>query len=466
MMKQGNRQGNEPQDDLKLTDNMIEQLLVRQFFTNGDYTHVIMEHFDKRLFENEYLQIIMSISTQYFKKYNSLPTTDNLYALFKKYCEIKPATVNKRLIEEYQMCMNLQLNDDAFIKDTVIGYIKGKTVYYTMVDNFDNSIKTKDVSGVLERLQKVMNIMLDRDTGLDYFNQIEQHLTDLSKPDNKIPTGWRHLDRITNGGIPADGKCLFVVMAQPGLGKSMFMTNLITNLLRQNKFPMVFTMEMCEKIYGQRIDAHITELEINSIRHNIDKARQKILDFYSKYSKGKLIIKEYPPSVISCGVIQHFVNKYIRHNRKPDVILVDYLNLLVPNTKQKDRSLYERVGAVVVELRALSYIFNLPVVSLTQSNRCLTLDTKVEVKKKGNINIKDVEIGDEIKTCNGFNTILEVFPVQKQKVYKITTKSGNVIKCSAKHVFPTISDEGTTFENKSISTNLKVGDKLLSIFYK
>jgi len=64
-------------------------------------------------------------------------------------------------------------------------------------------------------------------------------------------------------------------------------------------------------------------------------------------------------------------------------------------------------------------------------------------------------IGDNILTHKGYKTISYVFPIEKQPVYKIKTKSGKEIKVSAKHKFPTLG--GGLL---SIDSGLSVGDTL------
>lgn len=356
-------------DELKISDSTVEQLIVRQFYTNGDYTHVILENYDPRFFSNEYLQVVMNISIKYFKRYGMLPGSETLCSIFRSYSEKNRKYSCKRLIDEYQLCMGNKIMDETYVRDCVIGFLKHKTMYFAILDNYDIITNKKDVSQCIEKFQKVEGIMFDQNAGFDYFRDMDSHLNDLTTVESKISTGYRNLDRVTNGGLPSDGMCLAVFMAQAGLGKSMFASNLTFNFMKQNLFPMIFSMEMSEKIYGQRIDALITGLEINSIGYNKDKARQKIMEFYEAHPKSQLLIKEFPPSTISCAHIQHFINKYMHHHRKPDVLVIDYISLLLPNTKLKDRSLYERVGSVVVEMRALSYIFKIPVVTLSQINR-------------------------------------------------------------------------------------------------
>jgi replicative DNA helicase len=57
----------------------------------------------------------------------------------------------------------------------------------------------------------------------------------------------------------------------------------------------------------------------------------------------------------------------VRKGISPDVIVIDYLNLIA--APEKGKNSYESIKAVTEQIRALSYHFNCPVVSATQTNR-------------------------------------------------------------------------------------------------
>lgn len=105
----------------------------------------------------------------------------------------------------------------------------------------------------------------DTDLGLNYFDEqaMKEHWEFIRNPEAKIKTGWDALDNYTNGGVLKDGRMLFLLMAQAGLGKSVFMSNLAVNFLKQNLSVVVISLEMSQHVYAQRFDAHISKKNIN-----------------------------------------------------------------------------------------------------------------------------------------------------------------------------------------------------------
>ena len=92
-------------------------------------------------------------------------------------------------------------------------------------------------------------------------------------------------------------------MAQSGLGKSVFMSNMAVNFLKQNLSVVVISLEMSQDVYAQRFDAHISQKNINKLKENETTAIQRIKEFYKKYPKSNLFIKEYPPRSIKTNDI-------------------------------------------------------------------------------------------------------------------------------------------------------------------
>jgi replicative DNA helicase len=81
------------------------------------------------------------------------------------------------------------------------------------------------------------------------------------------------------------------------------------------------------------------------------------------------MIKEFPPDSVNCGHLKNYIEKLISTTgRKPDAIFIDYINLLQPENPSNDNT-YNKYRFVTTEMRRLSYVFNTPIISVTQSNR-------------------------------------------------------------------------------------------------
>ena len=119
---------------------------------------------------------------------------------------------------------------------------------------------------------------------------------------------------------------------------------------------------------------------------------------------------------------------------------------------------YTYIKSIAEELRGLAVEYSVPVVSATQTTRsgfCLDIHTTVKTRS-GEKLLKDVKIGDELLSDEGYNIVKKIYPIEEKPRYLITTKSGKKIICSGEHRFPT----GKEKVYKSIHSGLKIGEKL------
>ena len=82
--------------------------------------------------------------------------------------------------------------------------------------------------------------------------------------------------------------------------------------------------------------------------------------------KGKIFIKEFPPATITPNQLKGFIKKFQEQGIELDAIILDYLNLM--HSTMGNNS-YERIKHVTEQVRAMSYLFNCPIISATQLNR-------------------------------------------------------------------------------------------------
>jgi hypothetical protein len=203
------------------------------------------------------------------------------------------------------------------------------------------------------------------------------------------------------------------------------------------------------------MDAMVANMSTKEIFRDLDTLEMKVRMVGRK--SGKLRIK-YMPAQSNVNQIRAYLKELeIQTGQKTDFIMVDYLDLVMPvSAKISPSDLFVKDKYVSEELRNLAKELNILMITASQLNRCLALDTKVIANGK-EIEIKDVNVGDWVESNEGPVQVHEKLPITKQPVYKIKTKLGKEIVCSAKHKFPT--SEGL----KTIESGLKVGDYLRSI---
>lgn len=353
------------------TNEYIERLLLKRCLTDRKYLGILSPMFDKRWIDNENITTLIGLEIWFFNKYKEIPSAKTLENLAAKYAEAHPNVDIAKISEELSIVgsMDSNLSDDV-IKSNIKEFIESKAMFWAISDNIKQIENDKNVDKCLDRFNKIRKMTFeDTDLGLDYFSKEGQdsHWDYITNPEAKLRTMWDGLDAETHGGFLKDGKMVALFCGQAGLGKSLFLSNIAYNFLRQNLRVVVISLEMSENVYGRRFSAHISNDNINKLAETCESSRGKIDNFYKNHPSANLIIKEYPPRTIRVQDVENYLDRLRDNGQKFDVIIIDYLNLLLPNSKFDN--MYQDMMAVSEQLRALSYKYEAPVFSASQFNR-------------------------------------------------------------------------------------------------
>ena len=365
-------------EEVGLTPEIIELYILNKLYTSSEYYNVIADNFDRRFYTNNNIVILNKLIIQYVSKYDKRPSVETLGYIIDKISANSKSLDDKALKLTLANAIKLPNTDDTFLKDNILQYIKGKAIYNVIMDELDNIQNEGSVDGCVDRFQEISKISFDDDLGMNYFEDFDAHCEYLMNPGAKLETGFRDLDKAFNGGVPADGRSLIVWAGRANIGKSLFLSNLAVNLIQQGKNVVVISLEMSEDMYASRFDAHISSIDINTLSEDIDTLKTRVSAFSTKYG-GTLFIKEYPPNSVNCNNIKNYLDKLTINGNKLDAIIIDYINLLNPNSATDNSSdSYHRIGCVCKQMRAMSYSYEVPVFSVTQFNRSAVDTTQLD----------------------------------------------------------------------------------------
>jgi len=195
-----------------------------------------------------------------------------------------------------------------------------------------------------------------------------------------------------------------------------------------------------------------TGIPLNDLSSHHDEVMTIVAE---KQKLGDLRLVKFSSDGTTIPMIRQYIRKLIAQGFRPDLILLDYIDCVEPSRKFDDINAGE--GSVMRQFETLLSELDMAGWTAVQGNRCVRIDTEVQIIRLGKTEIKNVIEGDEILTNDGYKKITTVFPIEKQPVYKIKLKSGKEIFVSSKHEFPV-----KCGKLRSISTGLSVGDKLLT----
>lgn len=358
-------------EQLELSESTVEQLIVKQLLSpvDGINSIFVSQYFKPSWLKNDRLQIIFSFLLNYWKKYESIPSRELVNKIlendkFKEQKDRLLSIVNK-IYDIDETAYNVE-----FLRDTLVNFTKGRAMYYAILDNIEDIEARGEIGSCLTRFENILKIGLSEDVGIEYFENFDNHLKDLTAKESRNPFLWDSWNKFTYGGIPINEPCLFMIMAQPGLGKSMFMMNIGAHYIQQNKKVLMVTLEMSEQMYSRRMSAIFSDINVNLLKDNTDLLKRRVTTKRLSFPKAKLQIKQYSPSEFNSIKLKSLLKK-LKDTKDfvPDLIIVDYLNIMATNVPSYHMKSYERVGTISKELRSVSIETKLPILSATQANR-------------------------------------------------------------------------------------------------
>ncbi|MDB4395995.1 hypothetical protein N9Z65_00085 [bacterium] len=335
----------------------FESILMYNALTDSGYLSTIADVVQPEYFKSKDIAGIFTIIKDFNDKRNQLPTTTEI----KQYLVTDNQKDSfKRLVTSFSE-IDKNTNKDELMENTE-RFLKEKAVYHTMLKAAEDiSAGDVDTSVILDKFEKSCNISLVTDLGLGVKSNIDDIITDLTTVEDKIPSNWEWLDDSLDGGFLQAGKSLYVFAGETNIGKSIFLGNVATNIAKQGKNVLLITLEMSELLYARRICSNISKIPMKEMAINGASLRAAVTQ-----EPGSIYIKEFPPSTVTPNQIKAFCKKFQDKGIKLDAIVIDYLNLIHSPIGSNS---YERIKNVTEQVRAISYVFNCPIISATQLNR-------------------------------------------------------------------------------------------------
>lgn len=220
--------------------------------------------------------------------------------------------------------------------------------------------------GNIEKLVKdALLVGLHKDLGVNYFLDPKERLNKLRDSNGSISTGFAALDqKIYNMNR---GELLLLAAPSNG-GKSMTMQNIMLNMALNGLNVIYITFEMSAELCAMRVDTMLTGIPTKEIFKRLDEVELNVKMAGKRC--GKMYFKDMPNSTTTRDIRSYLKEFYIQNEYMPDVVFVDYLDLMSANDKRINPSdLFIKDKFVSEELRAMAKEFKILCVTASQFNR-------------------------------------------------------------------------------------------------
>jgi replicative DNA helicase len=347
----------------KLDLDYYEKVIIRNCLLDGAYLGSVIDYLKEDHFSNKDIRSIIKIIKDYYFKRNEVPNLTEIKAYLVD-PELKESF--KKTVASINELLDVKFNRDELFDNTEM-FLKERGIFNTLLEAAQQMDRGNlDSSALLQKVEKAVGINLSPSIGLNLLEDVDYFISELSKNESKISSGWKWLDKKIGGGFTENGRALYIFMGETNVGKSIFLGNIAANVALQGKTSLIISLEMSEVMYGMRFASKLTKIPMFELKSDLNNLKSQILDIKRQNNKSKILIKEFPPSTISPAQVASYLQKLQQRGIKVDCLVLDYLNLM---DVAKGTNMYERIKYISEQLRAISYRFSIPVISATQVNR-------------------------------------------------------------------------------------------------
>ena len=355
-------------DTLSKYGQSFQAKVISALLTDVRMMDTLCEIIDKKFFESDANKWIVQEIKDYYDEYKKEPTLD----VFKgQVSKLDNPSLKKSIVEQLKVVYtSIGHEDFEYIKNEFTKFCINQNMKNVILQSVD-LLKSGNYDRIKDLVDKAMKVGIESDLGMDYLLDFEERFSETGR--ETVSTGWDCIDDLMDGGIgPGE---LGVVVAPSGVGKTWALAALGAAAVRAGKTVVHYTLELSQHYVGLRYDTVFTHIPSTDLKEKKDEVFAKL-----KRLSGKLKVKYFPPKGASSKTIQLHIEKMIAAGNKPDLIIVDYADLLLSHSNKTD-STYAEQGGVYIDLRGMSGELQIPIWTASQTNRSAIDSEVIEADK-------------------------------------------------------------------------------------
>jgi replicative DNA helicase len=340
--------------------------VLSSLLNHKDFLTNIHDILSEDYFDNQSHKWIISEILKYYDKYHTTPSMDVLKIELQK---IENEVLGLGIKTELGLAYRVDEDDSNYIQEEFSSFCKNQQLKKALLGSVD-LLKMGDYDSIKNLIGNALKAGQDKNIGHEYKKDIESRYREDHR--TTIATPWEKINDILQGGL---GNGDFgLIFGNPGGGKSWTLVALGGSAVRAGYNVLHYTLELGEKYVGRRYDAFFSNIPVD----NITKNREKIEGIVDKIP-GNLIIKEFPTGKATVSTLESHIKKVTDTGVKPDLIIIDYVDLLGTKKRTVDRK--SEIDDIYTSTKGLARELDIPIWSVSQVNRAGANDAIVEGDK-------------------------------------------------------------------------------------
>lgn len=308
----------------------------------------------------------------------------------------KPGLVNPYLIKVYKVDVDSisQRNVKSFInKLKKISFLR---LSVEAIEDMVSKVGDADVDAIRKSAKKISMLGIDRKKAYsgDYLKDVEERESILEARRKQkgmigVPTGIRRFDTATGGLMNGE---LAIIAGESGIGKSIALENFGISAWMNQMNVFYVSIEMTKHQVQFRMDSRLTRMyyrkfrlgdisdeDLSKWRKEMERLRVTMDNFFEVVSL--------PRGCTALEIEAEAERVQDIHGQELDLIIVDYLNIMNPNTSVKGTSSrdWQAQATIASELKELAISFRDEGIAVWTGNQVTDAGEGQKVLKKKHI---------------------------------------------------------------------------------
>jgi len=332
-----------------------------------EFVQNINDIIEPSFFDSPAHQWIVTEVLRYYYKYHTTPTPEALAVEVKK---IENEVLRVSVADQVKESLKASNEDQEYVEQEFSNFCKNQQLKKALLSSVELLSDPNRFDEIRTLIDQALKAGMDKNIGHEYEKDVESRYRNEAR--KAIPTHWGHLNELLMGGLGVGD--LGLIFGNPGGGKSWMLINIGATAAMLGFKVNHYTLELSEDYVGKRYDSIFTGIDFQSIQNH----KKEIQDSVNKLT-GKITIKEFPPGKATINTIESHIQKCNDLGFKPDLVIIDYVDLLRSKTKSSDPK--DAIDDVYTATKGLAKELKVPVWTVSQVNRSGAKDDVIEGDK-------------------------------------------------------------------------------------
>jgi replicative DNA helicase len=401
--------------------NTFQLQLLNQIIVDKDFSHSIIDVIENNYFENKYFKIIIQMVREYYVKYDHTPSFETLEQITKS--ELQQEIASKIVLDTIKKIKDAPIDGVGFVQEKALKFCKQQELQKVMgkAQKIIDGGEFENYDTLEELVKSALQVGAKDTSMLDVFSNLDQVLEDDYR--HPVPMGIPGIDRLLKGGL-AKGE-IGVILAPTGVGKSTILTKMANHAFNLGFNVLQIFFEDNPKVIQRKHFTLWTKIHPDDLSEKREEVMSKVREI-EESMPNKLIMKKLPSDTMTMLQIKNQIRKMVSDGIRVDMIVLDYIDCVVPDKNLGDE--WKSEGSVMRAFEAMCHEMNIVGWTATQGNRSSISSEVVTTDQMGG-SIKKAQVG---------HVIISVAKTLQQKEMKLATIA--ITKSR-------IGDDGVIFEN-------------------